>query len=381
VPRKASWPPKVQWHKASNRDRIRVKNVDYYLGPHGSAEAKREYARLIVLLAEAAPAAPQPTPADPFPLTVAELVELWRVHALKKFGAGSGEMGEYDRSLEVALEKYAGTPARLFDADRLEECRERMTRPAIYSEETDEHGKPIRTGGGWGVCRNTANQRSTRIKGVWRWAERKKHVPAGAWSQLRTLASLPPSTPGVRDTAPRKPCSWEDVQKVADLLRPPTKAILLLCWHTGSRPGEPRQLKASEVDTSGEVWTLRPSKHKNRHRGHARAVQLCAAAREIITPFIAGKEPDDYVFPPDSAEPGRCYRKQSLTQAISRAAKRAGVHLFAYQCRHSFRQRVSRKHGLEAARAAMGHRSVEQTAHYAEGVDEELARKVARESA
>ena len=57
--RKATWPPRVQRHRASGQARVRVRSKDYYLGVYGSDQAKRAYVALLDRLggAEAPPAA------------------------------------------------------------------------------------------------------------------------------------------------------------------------------------------------------------------------------------------------------------------------------------------------------------------------------------
>jgi integrase len=353
--RKATWPPRIQFHAPSGQDRIRVRGKDYYLGAHGSPEARKEYARLCLQLAGAAPAT---SPASN-PPTVALVALKWREHALKKYGETSPQVKDYDRALAVALEMFRDLPAGEIDVDRLDAVRERMT-----------------SSGGRNWCRNFANRMTTRIKTVWRWAERTKMVPKGTWEHLRTLEAIPPLAPGVRETAPRKPCALEDVEKVSAELRPTPQAVLWLCWRTGARPGEFRQLRAGEVDRSGELWVCRPARHKNAHRNQTRAIVLSPEARAIIEPWLTGKGPEDLVFP----VPGRgtAYPRQSLCRVIRQAAKRAEVKLYLYQCRHAAKRRVTREMGLDAARAMLGQKSIATTDNYAAGADEDLAREAAK---
>lgn len=355
MPRKASWPPKITHHKASGRDRLRWRNVDYYLGPHDSPESRREYARLLVELSEKRQQETPATPADA--ITVAEVVARWHVHARQHYSAEGREMEGHDTASRVLLAEAADAPAKEFDCDRLEAVRARMARK------------------GW--CRNRINRMVGRIRTMWRWAERKKLVPPGSWGHLRTLAALRPLTPGVKESKPVKPCSKEDLERVAAKTARVPGAILLLCWETGARPGEFRALDVGEVDRSGEAWVCRPGKHKNAWRGQGRAVVLTRRAQEIIEPFLAGKGPADPVFP--SPRTGGYYQRHSLVDAVRVAALRAGVKLHCYQCRHAVKKRVKREHGLDAARSVLGQKSILTTDRYDEGVDEEEARRVIRE--
>ena len=352
MPRKASWPPKIQ-HTRAGYDRIRIKGVDYSLGRTGSPEAKREYARLVLELAKDRPAEPvQPETV----LTVEALAGLWQVHSLKHHAGNPQEGANYGRALAPVLALFGSLPAAEFDADRLESARERMTGELHW-------------------CRTTANRHVNRIRAVWRWAERKKLVPAGNWAQLRTLEALRPHSAGVKEPEPVKPCSEADTMAVAAQLGPSPRGMLLLGWYTGGRPGEFRLLRVGEVDRSAEEWVLRPAKHKCAWRGQERAIMLGAKARELLVSFLVGKKPEEYVFPSRRGQP---YTREGLCNSIKEAADRAGVRLTFYQTRHARKQAVTRALGLDAARAALGQKSLGTTNGYAAQNDEELARQAAR---
>ncbi len=351
--RAASWPPRIHFHKASGQDRCRWRGRDYYLGLHGSGASRREYARLVVELADAAP---KPRAGEKArPLAVADVLSQWFLHCARRHGEQGRETKAYDRASRILTGLYASLPAAEFDADRLESVREKMVEL------------------GW--CRTFVNKNVGRIRTIWRWAEKKKLVPAGAWGHLRTLTPLAPRASGVRESEPVRPCSWEDVQAVAGKATPPVRAMLLLSWHTGARPGEFRQMLAGEVDRSGEAWVCRPARHKNAWRGQSRAIVLGPEARAILEPWLEGKAEDAVIFP---SRKGTAYLAHSLCVEISRASKRAGVKVTQYQARHACKRRVKREHGLDAARSYLGQKSVMVTDRYDAGVDEEAAAEVAK---
>ena len=74
---------------------------------------------------------------------------------------------------------------------------------------------------------------------------------------------------------------------------------------------------------------------------------------------------------------GDCYTPDSYRRAIDRACVKAKVpHWHPHQLRHNFATLVRKHFGIEAARAALGHHSVDITEVYAEQ-DRSLVERVA----
>jgi len=81
------------------------------------------------------------------------------------------------------------------------------------------------------------------------------------------------------------------------------------------------------------------------------------------------------------AEPKRKPRARffpgPLSRAVTRGAKAAKVpHWHPHQLRHTAALLIEREHGAEAARATLGHRTLNMTLHYA-GIDLRRAAEVA----
>lgn len=368
MPRKAQWPPAIHHHRASGQDRIRVKGEDIYLGPHDSAEARQKYAEIVARLsAGQEPLPPPPAPAES--VTVQTIVVRWMEERAPRYSDRGREVAQFKRSVVPLLAMHEKTPAASFDADALEGVQLAMA--------TGSWKKGAR---GW--CRNVVNRRIVRIRTIWRWAERKKLVPPGAWANLRTVASLAPNDPRVRHTPRRKPCTYADLVMVALAAPRPVSAMLALVWWSGMRPGEVRRLRPCEIDRSGDVWLCRPGQHKNDWRGQGRVVLLGRRAQELLAPYLArcpGEE--SYLFPPSRKRKGArgCYSAETYSRAVARAANRVGVPgLHAYLARHAAKQRVTRAMGLDAARAFLGQKSIQSTDGYGEAIDLEQAREAAR---
>jgi integrase len=377
MPRKAAWPPKVQFHRASGRDRIRVNGDDYYLGPHDSEESRVELARLMVELAAGRAPAPALPGEDP---SVAQVVEAWRASPQGEVRLSARDRCHYRLALAALVGPHAETPAAAFRARQLREVRDLMV-----------------AGRGW--CPRHANRQVGRLRALWRWAEEQELVPAGSWHQLRTLPELR------TQPAKRREVMREEVDRIAAQCRAPVRAMLWLLWHTGMRPAEVVIMRPCDIDTGGgatrnvapaneapggaektlknvgDVWVYRPASHKKAWRGESREVALGPACQQILAPWLAHARPQGHLFRPrQCAARGRqCYRPEHLSRYLRLAAGRAGIAgFYPYLLRHAFRLRATRELGLDFARAAMGHTSMAMTAEYAKGADMAQAAEVAR---
>lgn len=349
MPRKRQWPPKPHNHRPSGKERVRINGRDHYLGPIGSPEARRRYAELIAGLKAPLDAPPaQGT-------TIAEVYALWRRWAVTRYDPAGREVAQYDATWLPWRDLFAAHAAARFGVAELERLRDEMARR------------------GW--CRNVINRRVVRVRTVVRWAERRGLMPPGSWSHLRALEPLRAQDRHVRSTEPVKPAEWRDLARVCRMVPPRVRDMLLVMWFSGMRSGEVRQVKVSDVDATTRV--IRLAQHKNAWRGQDRVIALGPRAWRVLAPHLTGKKPTAYVFP-SGAPWGRCYQDDSFARAVARGAERAGVSLSPYQCRHAFKLRVTRELGLDAARSALGQKSLASTDRYAAGADARLALDAAR---
>ena len=376
--RKKIWPPRVYAHKGSGTERVRIDGKDIQLGPIGSDRAKQKYAEIIAKFAgfnstadSNATASPQtkinPVSSKKKNLTIAELVARWHVYASERYDPKGKEADQFRYSLAPLVEHHGTEDVGTFGLAQLDDVREKMI--------------ALR----W--SRKVINRRVTRVRTVWRWAERKGLVPPGSWSALQALGPLEQNDHRVKKgNKPREARDYSELERVLARSRSETvKAILLVLWHTGARPSEIRLLKVGEIEqpspsVENAIWTAKLASHKNAWRGHDRTLVFGPKAQEAIKPFLEGKAPGDLVFPSSPAKSLTTpYSDETLSRAIARAAARAGVKDFtAYSCRHSAKARVAREMGLEAARMMLGHSSIDTTASYARGIDAQTAEDVAR---
>jgi integrase len=180
---------------------------------------------------------------------------------------------------------------------------------------------------------------------------------------------------------------------------------------TGMRSGElvPMRTCDIEIQDANRPWVYQPQKHKTMNHGHQRLVLIGPRAQEILRPFL---KPDvqAYIFSPSQAQaernaakrtarknpvqpsqvsrkklhprrqPGERYNVASYRRALNYATKLAieagelpqGTVWHPHQLRHNCATRIRRQYSLDAVRATLGHRSLVQSAEYAE-LDRELA--------
>lgn len=405
-PRK--WPPAVHHHKPTGQARVRLNGRDYYLGPYGSDRAAREYARLI---AEAA-AGRDPTPPGPG-LTVAEVVARWASQEAPRYSDRGRERREFKYALRPLLRLYAHQPAASFGVRELQAVQLALASGSWLTDE--ERARARAANRPAGVASGVVNRRVTRIRTLWRWAEREGLAPPGSFAHLCSLPGLRANDRRVRHTRRRKPATWAQVEVALPHCPPQVAAMLLLQWHTGMRSGEVRIMRGCDVERGGpgSVWLYRPHLHKNDWRGQERVVPLGPEAQRVLLPWLESREPDAYLFRPREADEerylrmraarktrvqpsqlrrdheralrrrqhpswGACYTACSYPQAVRKACKAASVDPFhPYQLRHAAKMRFAAAAGLEAARAALGQATTSATDRYGE-LDLPLAVEAAR---
>ncbi|NLF59114.1 MAG: site-specific integrase [Candidatus Hydrogenedens sp.] len=380
-------PPKIAYHRGVGQYFYRLDGKFFYLGTDRQ-EAERCYRRDIArwYARDCRPPAP---PQDE--ITITELLALY-VPAFKRECPKGTHMstvlywlGEFERSL-------GGLPAIEFGPLALRRYRESLC-----------DGTP---------ARRSVNRRIQVIKNLFQWAVMEELLPGGAWEALRAVKGLRRGkAPGTYEPEPVRPVLWEHVAETLPHLPRPLRDLVEVLWHTGARCGELLALKAGDLDRSGPVWTYSPQEHKTSAWGHTRVVCFGPEAQAVLRRAMM-RHGMGCLFPPSDAikewaegcrthrrpdqkpntnESGRTlgdhYRTDTVGVALRRAIQRcnedrAGRGLapipawHLHQMRHSYATRARQQFGIEAARAALGHKDAGITLTYAE-MDKNLAATVA----
>lgn len=356
MPRKDRLPSYCH-HKGSGQAYVRLSGVIHYLGKHGTAESKAAYDRLIAEWLAGGRHVPPTAKDRP---TISQLILAWERHAEAYYPAGSRTPDTQRAALKPLKELYGDTLAAEFGPRALKAVQANMVAA--------------------GLSRGVVNRRCIALKGVFRWAESEELVPKGTYHALATVPGIRKGTPGVRETPPVRPTKREDLDAVLPHCRPPVAAMLELQWIAGMRSCEVRVMRAVDIDRTDAVWLYRPIRDKNSWREtHApRVVPLGPECQKILAPWLEReKDPEAFLFRAYFWRPS-CYTACSYSEAVRKACLKAGVKIIAYGGRHAAKRRVTREHGLDAARAFLGQSSLGTTNQYAIGQDLETAVEVAK---
>jgi integrase len=355
--RPTKFPPTVHRH-VKGGSYIRWKGKTYWLGPHGSDQARQRYAGLVAALARGS----LPGRPDPETFTVADLAAWWDGWAPKNYPPTSREPKRAAEALRPLVELFGGLPARELSPRRLKEYAAHVA--AVW-------------------CRNVLNRQLTRVKTVLKRAVEEELIPGQVYQDCRAVRCLSPGSPGVRETQPISAADPAALSAVLPHCPAPVAGMLAVQSLTGMRSCEVRLMRPADIDRTGEVWVYRPVTHKTAHRGHRRIVAIGPQAQAVLAPFLLRcPSPDAYLFRPEESPKARrrgpCYRDTSYAHAVKLACIRAGVVPFVpYALRHGFRNAALAAAGVAAAMSALGQKSTRAFDGYG-GPDLRLAAELAK---
>lgn len=317
-------------HRPSGQDRIVWRGKTIYLGKSGSAESEANYRRVVKSIMDTG----EPV-VEPSQVTVRFLAVRFMVHIRESFLPESREPIAYDRAMLLLVDALGDMPASSITPARFAAMRDSWARA----------GKSVRT----------VNKHHNQILAAFRWAVTVELVDASVWHALQAVPRLKPRRSLAKDPREVGPVEWSQVEAIRDHVRPQVWAMLEVLNLTGMRAGELLAMTPGQITD----WVYRPAKHKNAWRGHGREIPIGPRCREVLSPWLAGKGPDDRIF--------AGYSPQSLGRAVTRACLKAKCeHWHVHQLRHAYASRVRALHGLDAAQVMLGHRTARTTEIYAE---------------
>ena len=333
-------------------------------------------------------------------ISVNELVAAYLEFARREYRKDGRLTSTYDgirSAVRHLVALYGETPVSAFGPLRLKAVREQMV------------------GAGW--SRTTVNNSVSRIKRICSWGVENELIPPGIAGALREVASLRKDRTEAPDNPPTESISRDDIATVKKQLPSPVAALIDLQLLTAARPSEVLGLRAKDIKKSKKVWEAEVSGHKTEHHGDRRFLRFNSEAVAILETFMDGKGPDDYLFSPrdayrerrkgkgarrsnqqesprkSSRRMGDHYTTDSYRRAIQRACDDAFPHpkladiarpdlterqrdqlrewrkqhrWHPHQIRHTALTEIEREHGIEAARAVAGHKTIRMTDHYVE---------------
>lgn len=239
-----------------------------------------------------------------------------------------------------------------------------------------------------GHRRQTCNDYTAIVKAMFRWAVEEELVPEYVFRALQCVAGLQKGRTEAPESVPRRTVTRAAVMKTLEHLPRTLKAMVLLQYWTGARPGEIFGLAPEDIDRSRDIWVAAIHVHKNtwRKNGKPRFVAIPAQAQELLAELLEETAPGQPLFQPVRAmrerwaecathraaqtddtcgHIGERYDKDTYRRAVVRACERAGVERWTpYQLRHTAATEIEAESGPQAARAALGHASLNTTQLY-----------------
>ena len=379
-----------------------------YLGADGTAEARREYARVLAEWEASDRTVVPPRSAvhrrvvQADAVTVAELVLRYhRDYVKRRHTDDAGTLTSHGQQIRNALRllrEHAGDlPATDFGPKALRQVRQAIA-------DTERFNRKI------------VNRFTSFIVRAFKWAVSEEIVSATVYQALRTLEPLKAGEmPGLRESKTVRPVADHLVDATLEQLSTPLRGLIELLRLTGARCGELTRLRPLDIDTTGKVWRAELSTHKTAHHGKTRvlwfgpqaqavlrpflnrdvtaplfspaeavAEQMCKRRQNRVTPESCGNTPGSNRTPTPKRKPGRQYSTSAVDKAITAACRRAfpvpedmgeaeadqweADHRWTpHQLRHAAATRIRKAAGLEAAAIVLGHSSAVLTeATYAE---------------
>ncbi len=363
---KANELPTLRHHRASGRAVVTLSGKDHYCGAWGTQEAQATYHRLV---AEWLARGRKPGP-ERGAYRVRDLAREYGAYCLTRYrkrGKPTRFAEQSGTVMKNVAALYGNIPAEEFGPIQLRAVRHQWVDPRPGSDK-----KPI--------SQKTANGYTRMVQMAFQWAAAEEKVPAGLVVRLEAMETLKRFRDPGRIDPPIQPVSEADFQATLPFLRRVPKAVALLMWHTGMRPGEACHPRPRDIDRARPVWeyVVPEEWNKTAHKGQVRTVALGPRAQMILMPFLeAQPAAGGYLF----RSPGKTtpYTTVSLARAVRVACRKAGVPLWKpNQLRHAAATRIRALAGLDAARAILGHSDVGMTTVYAER-DMDQARRIAAE--
>ena len=336
----------------------------------------------------------------------------------------SRELRHYATVIKYLVTLYGATLANRFSASNYREFRAYLVSIAptvervpdgVYSDNKDNRARGIVGQPKYRVTKrawtsNYITQLMRYLRMIFSWGVGHDLIDPATADRFKHVERLRCNSPAKQ---PRLDVSDDIVKATLPYLTPTVRDMVIIQRQNALRPNEVCGLRVGDIDTSGEVWSVR----KLTKTYVPMIIVFCESDRQIIERHIAGKSANDYLFTPAEAMLERwaaqaqqrkskvtpsqqeraaraaagklsayneCYTVDAYRNAIYYAIRRAnadGVDVpkwTPYQLRHTAVTECSYQYGIDAARAMAGHTTINMTAHYehiAERLKADLASK------
>lgn len=392
--------PSYLRHKASGQAFVRIAGKNVYLGKFDSTESKQLYRQICKQLeSKQERALLDAKPEAERGATVREMCATYLVWAdgyYRRDGTLTREYADIKVSFRELGRLYGESIAEEFSPRCLVKVREAMVKA--------------------GLCKNVINQRIGRIRRLFRKAVEWEIVDGSVLVGLQAVCDLALGRGDVRETEPIGAVEWADVKAILPWL--PSKqlrAMVLLQWFVGMRPGEVCGMKREDLHAGsitverkriqlppGVMAYLVPAKMAHKRKDKWQVYFIGPVAMRLLRPWL---DREGYLFVPREAKesryrrlraarktrvqpsqrsrskpeprrtPGERYSVSTYDRAVERAigqenAWRAERDLepiekwHPHQLRHAAKMRFEELLSLEGARRLLGHTHIATTDLY-----------------
>ena len=279
---------------------VKINGQRLRLGPWGSDQAEEEYRRLMAEWVANGRRLPAAT-IEPA-VEEASVTEVFVAYLKEARNRYDGDLAHVRAALKAVRQFYGSEPAPSFGPKRLRVVRQQMI-------EQD-------------LARRTINKRVNWIRTAFKWAASHELCDERVHRRLATVPGLRPGEGG-RETERIKPVPRRDIRLARRQMTRPVRGLVNLQLLTGARAGELVGLRATDIDTTGAVWTFKPSGHKTAHHGHERTIYFGPRAQRVLRAFMRPGRLDRPLFSPRDALAETMRRRRTSGQG-RRAGQKPG---------------------------------------------------------
>lgn len=394
-------PPRMLKHARSGRAFIFVRDEhgrrrQVTLGAWDSPEAQRRFQRELSrwrAMQRGGPEAAALVVAEvDAELTIADAAARWYSHCEAYYrrpdGTPTGESRSCKYAVDLVLGLFADDPLAEFTPRKLKVVRDRMINgdPTVEAEQRR----------GWSL--GVVNQAVGRIRAFVKWCVAEGFVSPSVHTGVCALAPLKRGRSAARETEPTKPVRIEVVDQTLPHLPPVVADMVRIQLLVGMRGCELCAMTTAELDRSESLepgcWVFRPTYSKVSYRGRQVEYVLGPQAVAILKRYLKvdpaarlfspaqseqerhalmrerrkGKVPPsqlDRRVPDPKRPPGPRYEASAYARCIAYACKSAGTpHWSPHALRRARATRVRAEFGIEAARCAIGHQTLDMATLY-----------------
>jgi integrase len=296
----------------------------------------------------------------------------------------------FKRAVGFLIDIYGELAVNEFSPKKLKVCRNQMVKAGT-------------------MCRSQINKHIGRIVRVFTWGVEEEHVQSNIVHALQAVKDLRKGEQGTYDNPPRQEVSDDVIRRTLPFMSPTVRAMVQIQRLTGMRPSEVYRMIVGNIDKTRnpELWYYVPESHKTEEHIGKKAIPLGKPERELLTPYLVGKNPTEAVFSPQTAmqewyaerrsnrktkvspsqqernrqrakkptgNVGEFYDKNSYRKAVENAIRKGNQTLpdeekipkwTPYQLRHAAGTEAEKTLGLDKAQALLGHKTANVTKRYA----------------